>query len=102
MVPKLKTVANDFLQMIREDILELALASLPSDNIAVAEDILRRSKSAWASFPSWIQDTQHRRQREGLQTHISNEVCEGKSRKGDLVVCHLLKILAGITQFQIQ
>jgi hypothetical protein len=45
--------------MIREDILEIALASLPNDNIAAAENILQRSRSAWESFPAWIRQMQN-------------------------------------------
>jgi hypothetical protein len=43
--------------MIQEDILEFALASLPNNDISVAEDILRRSQSAWASLPSWVRSS---------------------------------------------
>lgn len=62
--------------MIREDILELALASLPNDDIAVAENILQRSRSAWDSFPAWIREIKHKPHRELLIAHLSNEVCE--------------------------
>lgn len=61
--------------MIQEDILELALASLPHNNIAIAEDILRRSQSAWALLPNWITNMIHdpRRSAEerGLATAIA-------------------------------
>jgi hypothetical protein len=61
--------------MIREDILELELASLPSEDIAVAENILQRSRSAWASMPAWIREMHEKRQRDFLEAHISHEVC---------------------------
>jgi Fungal specific transcription factor domain len=62
--------------MIREDILELALASLPHDNIAVAKNILHRSRAAWESFPAWIRQMREQPHRDGLLRYLSNEVRE--------------------------
>lgn len=59
--------------MIQEDILEFALASLPHTNIAVAEDILRRSQSAWASLPSWITSLQELNRNSEIQ-YLTNEI----------------------------
>lgn len=62
--------------MIREDILELALASLPNDNIAVAENILQRSRAAWASFPSWLREMRDKAHQDGFMDFVSHEVCK--------------------------
>jgi hypothetical protein len=60
--------------MIREDILELELASLPVADAAVAENILQRSRSSWNAFPAWIREMHKIRRLDFLEVHISHEV----------------------------
>lgn len=40
--------------MIRDDILELSLTTVPQDDDATAQDIWRRSRDAWQSLPPWL------------------------------------------------
>lgn len=61
--------------MIQEDILEIALGSLPNDNIAIAENILQRSRSAWDSFPDWIRNKACKANDEGFVVALLNHVC---------------------------
>ena len=62
--------------MIQEDILEFALASLPHNDISVAEDILRRSQSAWASLPSWIRSPEKVNRQSDIQ-FLAGEIALG-------------------------
>lgn len=58
--------------MIQEDILEFALASLPNNDISVAEDILRRSQFAWASLPSWVRASKMAQPKHEIQCLVSD------------------------------
>lgn len=62
--------------MIQEDILEFALASLPHSDISVAEDILRRSQSAWASLPIWIRSPEKVNRQSDIQ-FLTGEIARG-------------------------
>lgn len=83
--------------MIREDILELELASLPIADIAIPENILSRSRASWNAFPAWIREMHDKRQLSFVEVHISHEVCKWRSYQNLADYYHLRFILISNT-----